>query len=199
VEDGRVRGVRVGGDRVEAAALILTVPPAALRRLALPGVVPDVALERATPIVSVTLWLDRDPGGPPFLGLLGAETQWLFQVDRIHGQRSAGGHRLACVRSGAEAWNDVPRSEIAQTVIRDARRALPGMANTQVRHHLVVTEHAATLAPDPELQPLRPGPETRIRGLFLAGDWTATGLPATLEGAALSGHRAAALALGARP
>jgi uncharacterized protein with NAD-binding domain and iron-sulfur cluster len=80
-------------------------------------------------------------------------------------------------------------------VIRDARHALPGMADAVVRHHLVVTERAATLAPDPELQPLRPGPVTPVLNLFLAGDWTDTGLPATLESAALSGHRAAELAL----
>lgn len=201
IEDGRARGVRAGGERFEAEAVILALPPAALRRLAVPGVALDPALERATPIVSVTLWLDRDPGGPAFLGLLGCETQWIFQVDRIHGQLPAvrgpgAGHRLACVRSGAEAWRDLPRSEIAETVIREARRALPGMAGAQVLQHLVVTEHAATLAPDPEIQPLRPGARTIVRGLLLAGDWTDTGLPATLEGAALSGHRAAALVMG---
>jgi uncharacterized protein with NAD-binding domain and iron-sulfur cluster len=67
-----------------------------------------------------------------------------------------------------------------------------------VQNHLVVTEHAATLAPDPEIQPHRPGTRTAIAGLYLAGDWVDTGLPATLEGAALSGHRAARAALGGR-
>lgn len=196
VEGGRVTAVRVGGERIAAAAVILAVPPPALRRLAVPGVAVDPALERATPIVSVTLWLDRDPGGPPFVGLLGCDTQWIFQVDRIHGRTGAGGHRLACVRSGAEAWRDVPRDEIARIVTVDARSALPGMSQARVLRHLVVTEHAATLAPDPQIQPLRPGANTRVGNLFLAGDWTDTGLPATLEGAALSGHRAAELAKG---
>lgn len=201
IEEGRVRGVVVDGALLEADGVILAVPPPALRRLSVPGVAADPALERATPIVSVTLWLDRDPGGPPFLGLLGCETQWLFQVDRIHGARRDGGagHRVACVRSGAEAWSDVPRTGIAETVIREMRSVLPGAAEAVVKHHLVVTEHAATLSPDPELQPLRPGCRTAVAGLHLAGDWTDTGLPATLEGAALSGHRAAAAALGARP
>ena len=197
IEDGRVVGVRAGGERIAAETVILAVPPPALRRLAVPGVDVPPALDRATPIVSVTLWLDRDPGGPPFVGLLGCETQWIFQVDRIHGRRSGGGHRLACVRSGADAWSDVPRDEIAETVIAEARRALPGMAGARVLRHLVVTEHAATLAPDPAIQPLRAGAAAPVRGLYLAGDWTDTGLPATLEGAALSGHRAAALARGA--
>lgn len=199
IEAGRVSGVRAGGERIEAEAVILTVPPPALRRLAVPGLLLAPALDRATPIVSVTLWLDRDPGGPPFLGLLGCETQWIFQVDRIHGRRGGPCHRLACVRSGAEAWHDVPRTQIAETVIREARHALPGMKDARVVQHLVVTEHAATLAPDPQLQPLRLGPATGVQGLLLAGDWTDTGLPATLEGAALSGHRAAALVMGVRP
>ncbi len=199
IDAGRAVAVRAGGERIDAAAVILAVPPPALRRLAVPGVAVDAALDRATPIVSVTLWLERDPGGPPFVGLLGCDTQWIFQVDRIHGRRDGGGHRLACVRSGADAWRDVSREEIARIVEGDARRALPGMAGVRVIRHLVVTEHAATLAPDPQIQPLRPGAETPVRGLFLAGDWTDTGLPATLEGAALSGHRAAELAKGVVP
>jgi squalene-associated FAD-dependent desaturase len=198
VEDGRVLGVFVDGERIDAESVILAVPPAALRRLRVPGLFLDPALDRATPIVSVTLWLDRDPGGPPFLGLLGCETQWIFRVDQVHARSGNAGHRLACVRSGADAWDLMERSEIAEIVIRDARRALPGMADAVVRHHLVVTEHAATLAPDPVLQPLRPGAITSVRSLFLAGDWIDTGLPATLESAALSGHRAAELVLGAR-
>ena len=60
---------------------------------------------------------------------------------------------------------------------------------------VVVKERYATLAPDPALQALRPGVETPLRGLWLAGDWTDTGLPATIESAALSGHRAARAAL----
>ncbi len=200
IESGRARGVVVAGERIDADAVILAVPPPALRRLEVPGVAPHALLDRATPIVSVSLWLDRDPGGPPFLGLLGCETQWLFQVDRIHGRhRDAGsGHRIACVRSGADAWNEIPRDEIAAIVIRDVRSALPGAVGAVVQNHLVVTEHAATLAPDPEIQPHRPGTRTAIAGLYLAGDWVDTGLPATLEGAALSGHRAARAALGGR-
>lgn len=198
VEDGRVRGVCAGGERIAASAVVLAVPPAAVRRLAVPGLALDAALERATPIVSVTLWLDRDPGGPPFLGLVGAETQWIFRVDAVHG-RGPGplGHRLACVRSGAAAWADVPRERIAEIVTADVRRALPGARDAEVRHHLVVTEHAATLAPDPAIQRLRPAVRTGIAGLHLAGDWVDTGLPATLESAALAGHRAAGQVIGA--
>jgi len=200
-ERGRVSGVRTGGETLPAAAVVLAVPPAPARRLlspALARLVPP-ALDRATPIVSVTLWLDRPIGGPDFVGLLGAQTQWIFRVDRIH--RPPDGHaddrapaRLACVRSGASDWVERPTREIAEIVLREARAALPDTVNAVLRHALVVKEVAATLAPDPELQPLRPAATLPVPNLFLAGDWTSTGLPATLEGAALSGHRAAALA-----
>jgi len=201
VERGRVVGVRSRGERISASHVILAVPPAAVRRIvppALRSLVP-VALERTTPIVSVTLWLDRPIGGPDFLGLLDGQTQWLFRVDRIQrandrSQASRDGARLACVRSGASAWLELPAREIAAIALREAAQALPGAAHAELRHALVVKEGAATLAPNPELQSLRPGPIGPVSDLFLAGDWTDTGLPATLESAALSGHRAASLA-----
>jgi hydroxysqualene dehydroxylase len=201
VEGERALGVRSCGEFLSASRVILTVPPPVVRRIApkLRSTVP-AALERATPIVSVTLWLDRPVGGPDFLGLLDGQTQWLFRVDRIHQRPNAPapspseGARLACVRSGASAWLDLPTREIALIALREAAQALPGVAQAQLRHALVVKEVAATLAPTPELQPLRPGPAGPVSDLLLAGDWTDTGLPATLESAASSGHRAAALA-----
>ena len=204
VEAGRAVGVRSCGERLGASRVILAVPPAVVRRIAplpLRSIVPE-ALERATPIVSVTLWLDRPVGGPDFLGLLDGETQWLFRVDRIHQRKhpharsSSEGARIACVRSGASAWLELPTREIALIALRETALALPGAARAELRHALVVKEVAATLAPAPALQALRPGPAGPVPDLFLAGDWTDTGLPATLESAAFSGHRAAALAWG---
>jgi squalene-associated FAD-dependent desaturase len=202
VEGERAVGVRSRGEFLRASRVILAVPPSAVRRIASPhlrSVVP-AALERATPIVSVTLWLDRPVGGPDFLGLLDSPMQWLFQVDRIHQHTDAGPGaetaRLVGVRSGASAWLELPTREIAGIALREVARALPGAARAELRHALVVKEVAATLAPSPALQSLRPGVSAPVRHLLLAGDWTDTGLPATLESAALSGHRAAAVALG---
>jgi squalene-associated FAD-dependent desaturase len=199
VEGERAVGVRSCGELLRASRVILAVPPPVVRRVMSPhceSLVP-AALEQATPIVSVTLWLDRPVGGPHFLGLLDGQTQWLFQVDRIHQRSNAGspvGARLACVRSGASAWLRLATREIVGIALREAAQALPGAAHAGLRHALVVKEVAATLAPAPALQPLRPGTLGPVRDLLLAGDWTDTGLPATLESAALSGHRAAALA-----
>jgi squalene-associated FAD-dependent desaturase len=193
LEGGRAVGVRSGGERVPADAVVLAVPPAALRRLS-PALAPEEALLAATPIVSVTLWLDRPLGGPDFLGLLGTETQWLFQVQRLHGRPPGERARLACVRSGADAWLPLPPRELVARAFADVRRALPAAADARLLHGLAVKEVAATLAPEPALQPLRPSVETPFANVFRAGDWVDTGLPATLESAALAGHRAAAAA-----
>lgn len=199
IERGRAVAVRVGGERVPAGGVVLALPPAALGRVAPAELAPPEALRRATPIVSVTLFLDRAVEAPPFVGLLDTETQWVFQVDRIHGERRAEGHRLACVRSAADAWAAAPREAVAEAAWRDVQRALPDARGARVRHAVVVKEMAATLAPEPALQPLRPGVATPWPNVWRAGDWTATGLPATLESAAVSGHRAAAAALGGLP
>jgi len=193
---GHVSAVRAGGEWIPVSSVIAAVPPWALRRLA-PGAVtlaPD--LDAATPIVSVTLWLDRPVGGDPFLGLVGSDTQWVFQVQRLHREGDDAPARLACVRSGADAWLDLPTDAIARHALADVVRALPRVAEARLLRSLVVKEVRATLAPDPALQLLRPGAHVGLANLFVAGDWTDTGLPATLEGAAQSGHRAAELALG---
>jgi len=199
---GRAAGVRSGGEFLSASRVILAVPPSVVRRIAPPelcSLVP-AALERATPIVSVTLWLDGPVGGPDFLGLIDGQTQWLFRVDRLHQRSNAAsdrlreGARLACVRSGASRWLELSSREIASIALREVAQALPGASHAPLRHALVVKQVAATLAPAPEPQPLLPGPAGPVQDLLLAGDWTDTGLPATLESAALSGHRAAHLA-----
>ncbi len=76
------------------------------------------------------------------------------------------------------------------------KRYFPAMANACVERSLVLREPSATFSCDPATAHLRPGPETPLGGLYLAGDWTATGLPATIEGAVLSGRRAARLIAG---
>lgn len=191
VRDGRARGVVTRAGTRPADAIVLAVPPPALRRIAPRAFALAPALDAATPIVSVTLWLDRPLDAPDFVGLLDSETQWVFQAQRLHGAPAGAPARLACVRSGAAAWLGLPPHEIAGRVWQDVRRALPAARDAALRHALVVKEKRATLAPDPTLQPLRPGVATALRNVLLAGDWTATGLPATLESAAQSGHDAA--------
>jgi zeta-carotene desaturase len=181
------------GRFVGADAVVVAVPCAALLRL-LPPVLAEAPPFRAlgavgtSPIVSVHLWLDRAVGwGAPFVGLLDARAQWLFD----HGTR------LASVTSGARFWDEAPDDAIAAEVLADARGVLPALDAATVRRSLVVRERHATFSLTPAADAVRPPAETPVANLFLAGDWTATGLPATIEGAVVSGRRAAARALAA--
>lgn len=180
------------GRRIEADAVILAVPIAAVLRLLPPALREDVpfrplATLGTSPIVSVHLWLDRAIGWrSPFLGLLRTRAQWLFDC---------GGRRVASVTSGARFWDDAADAEIVEAVLADARGVLPALREAACVRSLVVRERHATLSLTPQADAARPGARTAVANLFLAGDWIQTGLPATIEGAVQSGREAARLTL----
>jgi hydroxysqualene dehydroxylase len=181
------------GRRVEADAVVLAVPCAALPRL-LPPALRDappfsaLAAVGTSPIVSAHLWLDRPVAwGSPFLGLLGGRTQWLFAVDDPC--------RLASVTSGARFWEDATDETIAAEVLADACAVLPAVRPARCRRALVVRERHATISLTPAADAVRPPVATPVANLFVAGDWVQTGLPATIEGAVQAGRDAARRAL----
>ena len=182
--------------RVERAdAVVSAVPPPALLDL-----LPEEqrarpafdAFERFTgsPIVSVDLWLDRVVVDGVMLGLRGAEVEWVFDKGRLHGRNGAPQH-LAFIVSAAYRSAPKTNAELVAAAVSALQRCFPAMAAATVSRALVQREAQATFASTPELEALRPGPVTEVAGLFLAGDWTDTGLPATIEGAVRSGLRAA--------
>ncbi len=201
LETDRVRGVALRDGVVDADAVILAVPCAALLRLLPPALLSEAPFRAlagmgTSPIVSTHLWLDRPVAwGSAFLGLLGSRAQWLFDCGPV-----AGGHRLASVTSGARFWDESSDEDIAREVMDDARAVLPAALRAAqcLRAH-VIRERHATLSLTPDADARRPSVETPIANLFLAGDWVQTGLPATIEGAVQSGRRAAELALATRP
>ena len=139
------------------------------------------------PIVNAHFRLDRPvpmPGRSAILGVIGGTAQWIF----------ARGDIASVTVSAAGVLAERPAAEIAQEIWSDVSQALDyrPAAMPAVR---IVKEKRATFAQVPAALPLRPGAETRLRNLFLAGDWTATGLPATIEGAIRSGVTAASHAL----
>ncbi len=209
-EDGRVSGVRCAerprereaiaagepaSTQIEAAdAVIAAVPAHALAPLLPEGWLdrrPFDVLDRfgAAQIVSVELWLDRVVVDRPMLGLRDGEMEWVFDKGRLFGRQGAPQH-LAFIVSAAYRSAAKTNAELAAAAEEALRRYFPEMAGARVERSLVQRDPRATFASSPELEPLRPGPVTPMRGLFLAGDWTATGLPATIEGAVRSGEAA---------
>jgi zeta-carotene desaturase len=199
---GRVDGVVLrDGTVVDADAVVLAVPCAALLAL-LPPVLRDEPAFRVlaemdtSPIVSTHLWLDRPvTWGSAFLGLLASRAQWLFDC----GPTAGGGHRVASVTSGARFWDETSDEDIAREIMDDARAVLPALRDARCLRAHVIRERHATLSLTPAADARRPGVETPVANLFLAGDWVQTGLPATIEGAVQSGRRAADLARRVRP
>jgi squalene-associated FAD-dependent desaturase len=178
--------------QVRSRAVICAVPWYALPDV-LPALPPlDRTIEAArrtaeSPIVTVNLWLDRHVMSGEFLGLPGRSMQWVFDKRALVGDGSS---HLSVVSSAATALVGRPNSEIIDVAIAELRGALPAMRDARVRRALAVREKRAsfTVAPD---APPRPSTRTALDGLFLAGDWTDTGLPATIESAVVSGHAAA--------
>lgn len=158
-------------------AVILAVPPHAASAL-----LPDLTTtQEYRAIVNAHFRIEPPQNAPPMMGVINGTVEWIF----------AFGDRLSVTISAADRLLDVPRAELAQTIWRDVCQAV-GIA-AELPPWQIVRERRATFAATPEQNARRPSAATRWRNLFLAGDWTATGLPATLESAARSGHQAADL------
>jgi predicted NAD/FAD-dependent oxidoreductase len=145
----------------------------------------------SSPIVTVNLWFDPPAGpaiGAPFVGLVGGPMHWVFCRSAIVG---SGAEHLSIVVSGADHLARMDSAEITALAVAHLRRSLPQLSAHSIRRSVVVREHRATFSLAPG-GPARPGTVSPLPGFFLAGDWTDTGLPGTIEGAVRSGHAAAA-------
>jgi squalene-associated FAD-dependent desaturase len=140
-----------------------------------------------SPITSVHLWYDRPVMDWPHLVLVDGVGQWLFN----RGETAPGEHYVQVVVSAARQFRGLGHEEVRRQVVEELARLLPAARPEAVRRVRVVSEHAATFSAVPGVDRWRPAPETPITNLLLAGDWTATGWPATMEGAVRSGYRAA--------
>ena len=179
-----------------ADAVILAVPHVRAARLLPPacGVeVTRLARLGTSPIVNLHVVYDRRVLDVPFAAGVRTPVQWLF--DRTSGAGLDRGQYLAISLSAADAELDMTVEDLRSRFLPALGELLPRAADARVELFLVTREHAATFRAAPSARALRPGPRTSIPGLMLAGTWTDTGWPATMEGAVRSGHAAAREAL----
>ncbi|HEY1380973.1 MAG TPA: hydroxysqualene dehydroxylase HpnE [Gemmataceae bacterium] len=194
VADGRVRVVHLrGGESVSADVYVSAVPFDRLLDL-LPAEIVErescfANLKRleVSPITSVHLWWDRPVMALPHAVLIDCVGQWVF--DR--GEVRPGEHYVQVVVSAARPLRGLGNEEVQRQIVEELRRLFPESAGATLLRGRVVTEHAATFSAVPGVDRWRPRPVSPVENLFLAGDWTDTGWPATMEGAVRSGYRAA--------
>src|SRR5205823_43601 len=156
---------------------------------------------QTSPITGCHFWFDHIVNDEPFLTLLDTTTQWVFNKTALYG-RPVGGFTeasgseknrqyLQLVISASYDLLQKSREEIIDLCLAEVRHALPKARDAQLLKATVIKEAAATFSPEPGVDRWRPAQTTKIPGLFLAGDWTQTGWPATMEGAVRSGYLAA--------
>ena len=197
-EDGRW-SVGTDGERFAADTVVLAVPQGDTHRLLPDGALDDPGrlLELTdAPILNVHVVYDRKVLRRPFFAALGSPVQWVFDRTASSGLQGHGQY-LAVSQSAAQDEIDLPVAELRRRYVPELERLLPAARGAGIRDFFVTRERTATFAPTPGVGRLRPGTHTRAPGLHLAGAWTATGWPATMEGAVRSGSAAAAAVLGA--
>jgi squalene-associated FAD-dependent desaturase len=194
VENGAVRGVELrDGSRMTADWYLAAVPFDRLLDL-LPAPVVDAEpyfgnLRRleTSPITSVHLWYDRPITRLPHVVLVDCVGQWLFR----RGEGAGGEHYVQVVVSAARLFRSLGRDEVQRRIVDELADLFPAARASTLRRARVVTEHAATFSAVPGVDRWRPRQGSPLPNLLVAGDWTATGWPATMEGAVRSGYLAA--------
>ncbi|MFF6816269.1 hydroxysqualene dehydroxylase HpnE [Streptomyces sp. NPDC012403] len=190
--------VQVPGETVHADAVVLAVPQREAYDLLPAGALdaPERLLALGTaPILNVHVVYDRKVLGRPFFAALGTPVQWVF--DRTDASGLKHGQYLALSQSVAQDDIDEPVAALRERYLPELERLLPRARGARVEDFFVTRERTATFAPAPGVGRLRPGARTKAPGLYLAGAWTATGWPATMESAVRSGVGAADAALSA--
>ena len=181
-EDGVIRGVMAGGEQHIADNYISALP---FERV--PAVIPELNLDvdrfEHSPITGIHLWFDRSITQLPHATLLDRTIQWMFN--------KSGGRYLQLVVSASRSLVEMPRGEVIALALRELAEFFPRVKDAQVEKAHVVKEIRATFSAGPGLEQSRPLSATKFGNLFLAGDWTRSGWPATMEGAVRSGYLAA--------
>jgi len=198
-------GVRLKMEQSEVAvdAVILAVPSDIAAKL-LPGPLQPKAWMNSSaaasdgldtsPIAGIHLWFDRQISNLDHAVLLDRTIQWMFHKSRIQSEvrgKSRGGSYVELVVSAAKTLVNMSKNEIVDLAVRELREFFPSAREAQLVKSTVIKEIHATFSPGPGVDQLRPSQSTASDRVYLAGDWTATRWPATMEGAVRSGYMAA--------
>jgi zeta-carotene desaturase len=182
VEDGAIRGVIAGGERKRADYYVSALP---FERLA--AAIPELDLKlegfEHSPITGIHLWFDRSITELPHATLLDRTVQWMLN--------KSGGRYVQLVVSASRSLVEMPRAEVIALAVRDLAEFFPPVKEAKLEKAHVVKEIRATFSARPGLEQARPLSATKYGNLFLAGDWTRSGWPPTMEGAVRSGYLAA--------
>jgi squalene-associated FAD-dependent desaturase len=144
-----------------------------------------------SPITGIHLWFDRQISDLDHAVLLDRTIQWMFHKSRLQPSRSTEGSYVELVVSSSKSLIDKSKTQVVELALKEVREFFPGAGQANLIKSAVIKEVNATYSPGPGIDLHRPTPETAWPHVFLAGDWTATGWPATMEGAVRSGYLAA--------
>jgi squalene-associated FAD-dependent desaturase len=181
-EDARVTAIVNGASRIEADFYISCLPFERLQPL-LPELRVEWAAFEHSPITGVHLWFDRSVTNLPHAALLDRTIQWMFNKSE--------GRYIQTVVSASRSLVEMPRNEVIDLAVRELGEFFPAVREARLEKAQVIKEVRATFCAKPGLEALRPGAATHLRNFFVAGDWTRSGWPATMEGAVRSGYIAA--------
>ncbi|HLH06399.1 MAG TPA: hydroxysqualene dehydroxylase HpnE [Terriglobales bacterium] len=185
----------VAGNEVCADLAVLALPFNTLQQV-LPeepnhaGLRGMLAHFESSPITGIHLWFDRKVTELDHAVLLDRTIQWMFNKSRLQGRKDEGSY-LELVVSSSKSLVEKPKQEIVDIAMRELAEFFPVVAQAKLVKSTVIKEVHATYSPKPGVDGYRPGAESVWPRVFLAGDWTATGWPATMEGAVRGGYLAA--------
>jgi len=182
VENGQVAGVVVQSERLSADYYVSALPFERVAALA-PDLNLDITGFEYSPITGIHLWFDRSLTELSQATLLDRTIQWVFN--------KSGGRYLQLVVSASRSLVEMSRADVITLAVSELAEFLPRASEAKLEKAHVVKEVRATFSPCPGVEELRPESATKFSNFFLAGDWTRSGWPATMEGAVRSGYLAA--------
>ena len=185
------------GEKVTANYYISSLPPQQLQRILpskLKTIKPFDTLGRyiSAPIISFHLWFDKNFMDVDFIGLANCNLQWLFDRRKFIKSDKRTGF-ISAVISGAHDYVNLTKEKLLSLALHDIYKVYPESRKTKLIHSIIIKEKRATFSATNDVEKIRPSTQTPLLNFYIAGDWTNTGLPATIESAVISGFKAAEL------